>query len=262
MSKLQNGVRELHEIDIESAKRRNATTVSPLARIIVTIVFVCVTLSFPRLNLYGVASMCVFIVVYFILDDISIVNGLKRFAPAVAVLLMTGITNGIVDYIYGREGSVIAMATLLLKGALTVCACYFLFVQIGMEGICGALHTIHVPKILITILMLNYRYIIVMLKEIERMYDAYKLRAPTQKGIHISAWGSFAGLLLLRCIERAKEVYNSMLLRGYDGTMTYYNQGQKYSTLTSTFYVVIWMAVFTIFRVLPIFNIIGNLITK
>ena len=47
------------------------------------------------------------------------------------------------------------------------------------------------------------------------MTDAYHLRAPGQKGIHISAWGSFLGQLLLRSMDRAQELYASMLLRGY-----------------------------------------------
>ena len=45
--------------------------------------------------------------------------------------------------------------------------------------------------------------------------QAYHLRAPGQKGIHISAWGSFLGQLLLRSMDRAQELYSSMQLRGY-----------------------------------------------
>ena len=47
------------------------------------------------------------------------------------------------------------------------------------------------------------------------MTDAYHLRAPGQKGIHISAWGSFLGQLLLRSMDRAQELFSSMMLRGY-----------------------------------------------
>ena len=49
------------------------------------------------------------------------------------------------------------------------------------------------------------------------MIQAYSLRAPNQKGIHISAWGSFLGQLLLRSMDRAQELYYSMLLRGFRG---------------------------------------------
>ena len=53
------------------------------------------------------------------------------------------------------------------------------------------------------------------------MTDAYYLRAPGQKGIHISAWGSFLGQLLLRSMDRAEELYSSMRLRGFRGEFYY-----------------------------------------
>ena len=48
------------------------------------------------------------------------------------------------------------------------------------------------------------------------MQQAYSLRAPGQKGIHISAWGSFLGQLL-RSMDRAQALYESMELRGFSG---------------------------------------------
>ena len=53
------------------------------------------------------------------------------------------------------------------------------------------------------------------------MATAYRLRAPGQKGVHISAWGSFLGQLLLRSMDRAQQLYGSMLLRGYSGEFFY-----------------------------------------
>ena len=38
-----------------------------------------------------------------------------------------------------------------------------------------------------------------------------------QKGIHISVWGSFLGQLLLRSMDRAQALYESMELRGFCG---------------------------------------------
>ena len=77
------------------------------------------------------------------------------------------------------------------------------------------------PDILVTLLLLTYRYIGVMLEEVVIMSEAYSLRAPGQKGIHISAWGSFLGQLLLRSMDRAEGLYHSMLLRGFRGEYYY-----------------------------------------
>ncbi len=74
---------------------------------------------------------------------------------------------------------------------------------------------VHIPSMLVTLLLLTYRYVGVMTQELAVMTDAYHLRAPGQKGIHVSAWGSFLGQLLLRSMDRAQELYSSMLLRGF-----------------------------------------------
>lgn len=57
------------------------------------------------------------------------------------------------------------------------------------------------------------------------MMQAYSLRAPRQKGIHFKAWGSFVGQLLLRSMDRAGVVYESMTLRGYQGEFCYAVKG-------------------------------------
>ena len=84
------------------------------------------------------------------------------------------------------------------------------------------------PKVLTSLLLLTFRYISVLLDEAAIMTDAYRLRAPGQKGVHISAWGSFLGQLLLRSMDRATALYESMELRGYHGEF-HYAQGRPSS---------------------------------
>ena len=65
--------------------------------------------------------------------------------------------------------------------------------------------------------MLIYRYIDVMAGEADRIYTAYRLRAPGQKGIEYRSWGTLVGQWLLRSMDKAQIVYESMLLRGFRG---------------------------------------------
>ena len=113
------------------------------------------------------------------------------------------------------SGGVVSMLTLMLKGLFCLMASFLLMATTPIDSLCAALRQLHVPKMLVTLLLLTYRYIGVMTEELAVMTDAYHLRAPGQKGIHISAWGSFLGQLLLRSMDRAQELYSSMLLRGY-----------------------------------------------
>ena len=77
------------------------------------------------------------------------------------------------------------------------------------------------PKLLVTQFLLTYRYLTLLLEQADTMAQAYILRAPKQKGVHFKVWGSLAGQLLLRSIDRANNLYDSMLLRGYQGEYYY-----------------------------------------
>lgn len=78
--------------------------------------------------------------------------------------------------------------------------------------------------------------------------DAYALRAPGQKGIYEKAWGSLAGGLLLRSMDRASAVYESMVLRGYSGEF-YYGKKRKL-TKQDVGYLAVWPIVFVVIKIL------------
>ena len=115
-----------------------------------------------------------------------------------------------------------------MKGIFCLMASFLLAATTSIEEICRALRQLHVPKLLTNLLLLTFRYVGLLLSEVAAMQQAYSLRAPGQKGIHISAWGSFLGQLLLRSMDRAQVLYESMELRGYHGEF-HYAQGRPSS---------------------------------
>ena len=119
---------------------------------------------------------------------------------------------------------------------------------------------LHVPGMLVTLLLLTYRYVGVMTEELAVMTDAYHLRAPGQKGIHISAWGSFLGQLLLRSMDRAQELYSSMLLRGYHDHFHYAPVGVF--TLRDGAYILACVTLLALLRFAPVAQWIGSLMVR
>ena len=111
---------------------------------------------------------------------------------------------------------------------------------------------------MITQFLLTYRYVTVLLEEVNRITQAYSLRAPNQKGIHYKVWGTLTGQVLLRSMDRANAVYESMLLRGYDGSFSYMGKDIGI-TVPDVIYMIFWLAVFIIFRRYPVFLIVGSL---
>ena len=129
-----------------------------------------------------------------------------------------------------------------------------------VDQLCAALRKMHFPRMLVTLLLLTYRYVGVMTEELAVMTDAYQLRAPGQKGIHISAWGSFQGQLLLRSMDRAQELYSSMLLRGYHEHFHYADVSPFH--WTDLLYIAGSAAVFFFFRYFNTARLIGTFFVR
>ena len=91
------------------------------------------------------------------------------------------------------------------------------------------------------------------------MTTAYRLRAPGQKGVHISAWGPFLGQLLLRSMDRAQELYGSMLLRGYRGEFPYC--APQKARIHDVLFFVCSIASFTPARLVNLPQLLGALFT-
>ena len=109
----------------------------------------------------------------------------------------------------------------MCKGVFALQASSLLMATTKLEALCAALRRLHVPSLLVSLLLLTYRYISVLLEQAALLSDAYALRAPEQRGVHFRAWGSFLGQLLLRSMDRASALYQAMQLRGYTGEFPY-----------------------------------------
>ena len=90
------------------------------------------------------------------------------------------------------------------------------------------------------------------------MTNAYHLRAPGQKGIHVSAWGSFLGQLLLRTMDRGRELYESMLLRGYHEHFHY--APSKPFGAKDAIYLAVCLGCFALLRFVPVAALLGRLL--
>ncbi|MGM9549872.1 MAG: cobalt ECF transporter T component CbiQ [Faecousia sp.] len=228
MDKLSQAQSELREMDALAAEDSPVHRLHPLCKLLVTILYIFVVVSFPKYDFTGLVVMVLYPVVLFQAAGIPVGLCFYKLRIVLPLVCAVGLANPFLDRAplirLGSvivSGGVVSMVTLMLKGVFSLMASFLLIATTPVDSLCAALRKLHVPGILTTLLLLTYRYIGVMLSEVSVMSEAYKLRAPGQKGIHISAWGSFLGQLLLRSMDRAEELYNSMLLRGFDGEFYY-----------------------------------------
>ena len=228
MDKLSHAQAELREMDALAAERSPLHRLHPLCKLLLTAVYIVTLVSFPKYALFPLIVMALYPVIQFQIADIPLRLCFHKLRFILPLVCAVGLVNPFLDrtplFLLGSltvTGGVVSMLTLMGKGILALTASFLLIATTPIDTLCAALRKLRVPAILTTLLLLTYRYIGLMLEEVSVMSQAYSLRAPGQKGLHISAWGSFLGQLLLRSIDRATELYHAMLLRGFQGDFFY-----------------------------------------
>lgn len=264
MKNIQKAVNEINYIDTLASRNQWINNLHPLVKVFVFIFYIVTVVSFQKYDITGLVGMIVFPLAIFILAEIPFLASLKRLRIILPLVCLIGIFNPFFDTQRLQLGSItvragiISMITLIIKGMLTVFASYLLIVTTNIEKICYALRLVHCPKIIVTEILLIYRYITVFMQEVGKVTRAYSMRAPKHKGIHFKAWGSLAGSILLRSVDRAQAIFDSMCMRGYNGNFAYIGTKQKFRTADAIF-LVIWTVAFILFRKFPVIIILGNL---
>ncbi len=253
-NKAANALNELRDMDELASGNSPMHKLHPLVKLIVTIAYIYCVVSFSKYNLTGLFIMLIYPVLAFNIAGIKISTCFYKLRLVLPLVLMVGIFNPLID---GKAG-VISMITLMMKGTFSLMASFIMVATTPIDGLCAALRKIHVPSILVTLLLLTYRYISVLIREVAIMTDAYKLRAPKQKGIAFNAWGSFLGQLLLRSMDKASELYNSMQLRAFKGEFFY--ASQRKINGTDIVFLVVTLACFVLARLFNITEMIGGLV--
>lgn len=231
MNKAEKASAEFRSMDELAMQTSPVHRLSPLSKLLITVVYILVTVSFDKYDLSGLFIMILFPVFGYQFSFIPVRTCFYKLRIVMPLVCAVGIFNPILDrtaimHLGGLaiSGGVVSMITLMMKGIFSLMMSFLLIATTRFEEICRALRILHFPKILTSLLLLTYRYISVLLEEVAIMTTAYHLRAPEQKGIEFKAWGSFLGQLILRSMDRAEALYSSMLVRGYNGEF-YYSEG-------------------------------------
>ena len=267
MNKMQKALAELSEMDELAAMRSPVHRLHPGAKLITTIAYIMITLSFGKYDLPGLVPMVLWPAMMFSLSGVKVRTCFYKLRIVLPLVMAVGLFNPFFDrqtmLMIGNiatSGGVMSMITLMLKGVFSLMASFLLMATTKIDSLCAALRKLHVPAILVSLLQLTYRYVGVMTEELAVMTDAYHLRAPGQKGIHISAWGSFLGQLLLRSMDRAQELYSSMILRGYHEHF-HYADIERFRG-RDALYMLVSILLFVLLRYGNISQLIGGLVVR
>lgn len=265
MSKIANSLYNIRLMDDLAHKNTSIHNIHPLAKVIATIIYLIMITSFGRYEISCLLPYIFYPVLIFAFAELPVASVFKRVLLVEPFIIGIGILNPLFDKYTINFGNFsisrgwIAFFSIFIKYSMTIVASLLLIATTGMDKLALALRMLKIPKIFVLQLLLTYRYISVLAEEVFKMQRAYVLRAPGQKGIHISAWGSFAGQLILRAFDRAQRVYQSMCLRGFTGE---YNTGEIPKFKFRDFaYMSGWSLFFIIARVYNIPMLLGLIFT-
>ena len=259
MNTIEKNINELNKLENLQQRSHWMNKLHPLGKLLLSVIYIFITVSFEKYSLTPIILMAIYPAFGFIIGELSFKEGIYRMRLILPLVVFVGILNPFFDRqvlfsvsLSGTgsgipvTGGMVSMLTLMLKGFYSVLSAYILIATTSIDDICYALRCIHVPRIIVIVIMLIYRYFGVMALEAERITTAYKLRAPSQNGIHYKAWGTLVGQWLLRSMDKAGVVYESMLLRGFNGDFRVKKKKLRTSDIV---YPAVWCVVFILIRV-------------
>lgn len=224
MSNLTTSINKIHSLEDLSEQKTVIHRLHPMIKLITTIVYLVVVISFDKYNISGLIPFFIYPILLMSLGEIPYRLVLSRLLIAMPFSFFAGLSNPFfiretAFFLYNIPVSWgwLSFISILIKTVLTVMAVLILIATTPMDMLARQMIRLKVPVIFVMQLMLTYRYLSLLISEASGMITAYHLRSKGQRGIQISHFGTFLGQLLLRSFARAERVYVAMKCRGYSG---------------------------------------------
>jgi cobalt/nickel transport system permease protein len=239
----------------------------PRVKVLVTLVYVVCVVSFGKYDLGRLAPLAMYPAVVIGLARLPLRPLVRWILPALPLVLLIGVANPFLDrevvgYVGGFAiaGGWVSFGSIAARLLLTVLAGLLLAATTGMQGVCGGLAGLGVPRVVTTQLLLMFRYLFVLTEEAGRVLRAHRLRA-AGNGIALRMAGPLSGRLLLRAMDRAQRIHQAMLCRGFDGRLHRLSEGrQARRTDLNAVWLIGWTAFLALTRLYDLPLMLGEIV--
>ena len=235
------------------------------ALLTVTAVYLVAMLSVPLQRTDTIIWFAVYPIISAPLAHIPYERLLRDSLYVVPLLFFIGIFNPVFDHspaftAFGVTVSAgwVSFISILIRGLLAVQALLLLIRVAGFNDICEALRRLGCPSVIVTQLLMVYRYLEVLLQEALTMQRARQARSYGRSAFKASMWGPFVGQLLLRSIERSRRINMAMKARGFNGSLSVEMRSQW--DTSATVYCLIWIPLLIALRFIDITSLLLSLI--
>lgn len=265
MPNIVNAIYNIRQFDGLARQDSFIHRLHPLAKLLTTLAYTVLLVSCDKYATISLLPFVFFPVFVAAAGRIPFGPVLKRLLYVEPMIICVGLLNPLFDrgttniMGYAISSGWLIFISITLKGSLAVTSALLLIATTGMDGIALSLRKLNVPKIFVLQLMLTYRYISVLLEEAARILQAYSLRAFNPKGLKREVWGPLLGQVLLRTMDRAQRIYDSMCLRGFIGE--YHTGKTPRPKLGDFWYVIGWGILLAASRAANLPLWLGNMLT-
>jgi cobalt/nickel transport system permease protein len=266
MAKIESSLFDLGALEILAGQQSTIHCLDPRAKLITTLVFVCIVVSFGKYEISALLPFILFPLALVHAADLPAGILLKKLLQVLPFALFIGAFNPLLDrQILLQIGSCeisggwISFASILLRFALTVFAALILIATTSFTGVCMAMERLGAPRIFTLQLLFLYRYLFVLIDEAIRMVRARALRSFNGRGMGLKVAGNMAGQLLLRTLDRAQRIHQAMLCRGFDGEIRMLRP--LHIGRNEVLFTLGWSAFFLLLRLVNLPQLLGDFLT-
>lgn len=252
-SRIERAIVTLNERQLAATDDSHVAAVDPRAQLAVTLLYLVAMLSVPVTD----AGMLIWFAAYPIVSaPLAHIPYERVFVKSLYVLPLIAVI-GIFNPLFDRTPAFtaghltisrgwVSFLSVIIRGLLSVQTLLILVYVCGFNRLCEAMRRLGVPRVLVTQLLMVYRYLALLLQEALAMHRARAARAYGKSSYGPSMWGPFIGQLMLRTLERSRRIHMAMKARGFAGTLLAAPES-RWAT-ADTVYCLAWIPVILIMR--------------
>lgn len=224
MLKIDAGIADIGQLDVLAGRESWLHRLDPRVKVLVTLVFVVVVVSFDRYAVSQLLPFFFFPLALVLLGGLPLSYFLRKMVLLAPFVLFIGGFNPLLDRTVmlhlgplAVSGGWLSFASIILRLFLTVSVALLLIASTGFAAVCMALERLGLPRVFAMQLLFLHRYLFVLMDEGGRLVRARALRSFKRRGTGLRVYGQLLGNLLLRTLDRAQRVHMAMRCRGFTG---------------------------------------------
>ncbi|MCH5225251.1 MAG: cobalt ECF transporter T component CbiQ [Muribaculaceae bacterium] len=221
---LQEAILTFNSCSSPASKEHAISKVDSRALLIVTLLYLVLLLAVPIFLPGKIIWFAIYPIVMSPLCGFSYSSVFKKSLYVLPFVMLIGVFNPIFDnrpaFVAGDiEVSFgwLSFLSLTLRGLMAVQALLILLRASGFLSLCHGFHRMGFPSVLITQLLMLYRFIGILMEESLTLKRAVAARGYGKSSFPIRLWARILGALMLRTLDRASRVYNAMSARNFSG---------------------------------------------